>query len=461
MTIEHTECQKKALDGLFKWIDLPFDDANDLFAVLEGPAGTGKTTVMRYFIKEIGTGGVGVSAPTHKAKKTIQNITGFKSETVQRILGLRPNVLLEKFDINKPQFDPLGEETIGSYKILIIDESSMLNADAFDLIVKRAAAYNVKILFLGDSYQLPPVNEHVSKVFVNVKHKFTLKTVVRQSFENPNTRLLLLCRRDIETGNDTMLSKLLAKGTNLTTDMGYHVVNNVDFGSAILKKYTDPEYSGNKDYIKYLAWTNKSVEAWCKGIRNHIFKLPNEEPFAEGEPLIGHNTVYTKTGVLIENSEDYVIESFVKGESSFKIPGYYITMRTPEGSKTEIFVVDPYQYHEYIKVYDSLLASAQRIRRLFKAFYAFKENHLLLYNIYKGQCTGLTAKYYSDLVASRDLYYGYGSTVHKSQGSTYVNSAVNLNNIYGNSTIEERKRLAYVALSRMTNENIILARRNG
>lgn len=44
------------------------------------------------------------------------------------------------------------------------------------------------------------------------------------------------------------------------------------------------------------------------------------------------------------------------------------------------------------------------------------------------------------------------------QGSTYTNTAINVKNIAGNINAEERRKLLYVALSRCTNENLILLR---
>src|SRR5690606_37511215 len=77
-------------------------------------------------------------------------------------------------------------------------ESSMINADAFDLIISKANMYNTKVLFMGDDYQLPPIGELKSKVFTHVDAISKLTTEVRQGSDNPNSELLALIREDIE-----------------------------------------------------------------------------------------------------------------------------------------------------------------------------------------------------------------------------------------------------------------------
>jgi len=59
-------------------------------------------------------------------------------------------------------------------------------------------------------------------------------------------------------------------------------------------------------------------------------------------------------------------------------------------------------------------------------------------------------------IKTKDIYYNSGITIHKSQGSTYKNSFVNLSNINRCRNSIDRRRLKYVALSRASNVNIII-----
>lgn len=411
--------QENALCSMKEWNELPKGDPDDLFYLLDGPAGSGKTTVMKYFINRIGTSGVGVSAPTHKAKKVIQQATGFTAHTIQKLLGLRPNVQMDKFDINRPQFDPIGEETINQFRIIIIDEASMLNADAHKLIVKRATVYGTKILFLGDEYQLPPINERIGAVFTKTTHRSRLTEIVRQANTNPNAKLLEIARRDIELNRDLLLQKLLEKGTNLIGDEGYHILNNKDFGNKLLEKFFNSQYEYNRDFIKYLAWTNKSVESWCVGLRKQIYGEAANEPFIVGEGLVGYNTIPVyRSNNLIENSEDYIITN-VEVTTKSNVKGYKIEIKDSNNITRTVFMVHPDFITEYVVEADRLLEIAQRYKgRNWKKFYEYVQRHLLLYDIKKTdkqvRAIELKAYYKYDLMFKKDLYYAYGSTVHKS-----------------------------------------------
>src|SRR6266403_2898280 len=194
--IQLNESQQIVLQNLIDWSHTT--NKEDLLATLKGSAGTGKTTITNEFIKQCKFKyGVVVSAPTHKAKKVIERATNLKSFTIQKLLGLRPNTDLDNFDINFPQFDSGAETEIQYFKLLIIDEASMLNTDLYDLICKEANRYNVKVLFIGDALQLPPINEIASKAITDVKNIFELTVIVRQKDTNPLADLLIALRNDI------------------------------------------------------------------------------------------------------------------------------------------------------------------------------------------------------------------------------------------------------------------------
>lgn len=84
------------------WSNTPIKQPSDLLYTLDGAAGTGKTTIAREFISNLKASKtqLAVTAPTHKAKKVIQDATDFKSQTIQKLLGLRPDVNLDGFNPN-------------------------------------------------------------------------------------------------------------------------------------------------------------------------------------------------------------------------------------------------------------------------------------------------------------------------------------------------------------------------
>jgi ATP-dependent DNA helicase PIF1 len=122
---------------------------------LTGRAGTGKSTLLKYFRKKTQKKHV-VLAPTGVAALNV------KGQTVHSFFGFHPRIeksLVRKaFEDNLPMFKNL--------EMIIIDEISMVRADLLDC-VDRALRLNrgkmkepfggVQMVFIGDLYQLPPV----------------------------------------------------------------------------------------------------------------------------------------------------------------------------------------------------------------------------------------------------------------------------------------------------------------
>lgn len=463
----HTQDQLQALDMLKQW----HGQHEQLFATVNGAAGTGKTTITKEFIRSLGLlpSKVAVSAPTHKAKKVIQRVTGYTGTTIQKLLGLRPNTDIENFNINRPQFDPLGSDELQYYKLVLLDESSMVNKSLYGLLKKKAERYGVKVLFLGDEYQLPPVGETISKVFSDVKYKATLTTVVRQGNENPMTDVLIALREDVRLGTNNGIAMLTSMKEQVVNDKGFRCLtktadeqfgNGIDtFGNEALKFYFSTEYQHSQDYFKFISYTNESVETWSKAFRDKILGDKSSVPFNEGEFLLGYNSILNKktNDLILENSEEYVITRVEKGNSPLDIPGYYIDLEAEESGSRRVFVVDPNDIVLFKAICEEKLNAAKAYGGgYWNSFYTFKNAHLLLESIYKNP--NLPKYYRNNLLCKKDLYYNYGVTAHKSQGSTYANVGINLANIYGIKDVSLRNRLLYVALSRAKDLNLILVK---
>lgn len=455
--MEYTIDQQQALENMLKWYKtLTVKSAKSLLYLLDGAAGTGKTTVAKEIINILGLrkGQLAVTAPTHQAKKVIQAATDIQAITTQKLLGLRPNTDLADFDIARPQFDPLGEDMIKYYKVILIDEGSMLNKDAFDMLEEKAIRYGVRIIFMGDSYQLPPVNEKTGKIFTAVESKSRLLTVIRQGIDNPNTDLLLGIRADIDAGNSNNFNNFMAGGTITMGDKGYHPQNNVEFGKNLMKYLNSTVYEHDINYVRYLAWRNISVEKWCIGLRNAILKEKSSEFIIEGEKLIGYTTIsdYRSGEIYLQNSDNYTVVHIEDDESREGIQGKTITIRDDEGVENRHFIVTPNSYEmfkqvAYEKWTDATSATFNTRGKMWGIYYTFKNNHLLL-----------TDLRYRGMNITKDLYYASGSTVHKSQGSTFTNTAINVKDIMRNPTTSERLRLLYVAASRCRETNLLLVK---
>ena len=168
-TSNFTDDQKNAYKDLINFIDTPFD-AKDYKRALVGAAGTGKTYLVRALIlnSSMSYSLIGLAAPTHKACRVLGesiHIPGVKVNTIQSDLGLRLNFDIEKFDPQNPPFDPKGKIKIGNYKLYIVDEASMINRGLCTFLERTCVSNKCKIIYIGDSSQLAPVNEKYSSAF--------------------------------------------------------------------------------------------------------------------------------------------------------------------------------------------------------------------------------------------------------------------------------------------------------
>jgi ATP-dependent exoDNAse (exonuclease V) alpha subunit len=144
------------------------------FSVLCGPAGTGKTTVLKSIIKGIrkvdgAAASVIAMAPTGKAADRAREI--FAQDTV--LGGSVETVTIHSFLAKRGWLNPnrtfkrAGGTSETSCQTIIIDECSMLDLHLFATLFRAIKWSTVKRLILvGDPNQLPPIG--VGRVFADV-----------------------------------------------------------------------------------------------------------------------------------------------------------------------------------------------------------------------------------------------------------------------------------------------------
>lgn len=434
--IRFNDQQYSGLQSIDGWLKDPRKE----FFTLAGYAGTGKTTIVKAILDTY-KGRVAVSAPTHKAKNVISKTTGKSAVTIQKLLGLRPNVDLENFDPNKPVFDPLATPLIGSYNWLIVDEASMLNKALFNLLIKKAKESGTKILFMGDPAQIPPVGEVISDVFdstqIDTRHE--LDKVERQAGSNPLMSIYDKIRSNISSAIDLFdhKTKINAQGEGIE-----FTANSAKFESEVIKTFLSNEYESDRNFAKVIAYRNKVVGNWNTVIRKALFG-DNAAQYEKGDTIMAYTSITTPL-LTIENSSDYVVENVVslRNNGAFGFDGYRLTIRDIEANiKKEVFIVknDEANKAKYLDTYNTLLAQAKATKK-WTAYYAFRNNNLLGADITIGD----------KVLVSKDFDYGYAITAHKSQGSTFTHAFVIEGDIDSNSDATERNKLKYVAFSRPT-----------
>ena len=192
-----TRDQEKAIKKLSKFVLNP--NSQEGF-VLQGYAGTGKTSLMGALVKALGTVKLKsvLIAPTGRAAKVMSAYAGKEALTIHKKIYFQED------------FDGAMRFTLGknlhTNTVFIVDEASMVSSDAgisngifeqrnllTDLFRYVYNGKNCKLIFVGDYAQLPPVGLAISPALdsVYLEDRFhvpfilsELKEVVRQEKES-------------------------------------------------------------------------------------------------------------------------------------------------------------------------------------------------------------------------------------------------------------------------------------
>lgn len=135
-----------------------------------GGAGTGKTTVLGTAYRELIESGarVGLAAPTGRAAKRVEELTGIKAKTVHRWLEFpQPDEFSD--EPNEPR---RNSQSPLDLDVLIVDEYSMVSPILHTQIM-QALGKRCVIRCFGDNNQLPPVESDGSSApFFMILDKF-------------------------------------------------------------------------------------------------------------------------------------------------------------------------------------------------------------------------------------------------------------------------------------------------
>lgn len=157
---------------------------------LAGPAGTGKTTLIRQLLTDLDGLDIVVVTPTNKAAKVLRS-KGVPASTLYSIFftpedevspGQRRGAGSVKFLPNH-ELDKLGEGKRSFADTIVVDEASMLQTWLLQHLRKMCNT----LILVGDPHQLAPVNDRLNPdgYFVTAEPHAALVTVMRQGDGSP------------------------------------------------------------------------------------------------------------------------------------------------------------------------------------------------------------------------------------------------------------------------------------
>ena len=198
--------QDEALQAVSKWLK---GGRSPIFRLF-GYAGTGKTTLARYFAEHI-EGDVQFAAFTGKAAQVLRS-KGAKNARTLHSLIYRPrgeeaveNETTGKTSI-APTFSLNRQSPVAKAKLIVVDECSMVD----EQLGRDLMSFGTPILVLGDPGQLPPISG--GGFFTEHEPDFLLSEIHRQARDNPILRLALDVREGREfTFGDFGAAKVISK----------------------------------------------------------------------------------------------------------------------------------------------------------------------------------------------------------------------------------------------------------
>ena len=186
--------QDDALKAVGRWLKTGKPQIFRLF----GYAGTGKTTLARYFAENV-EGQVQFAAFTGKAAQVLRSKGATNARTIHSLI-YRPrgeeavsDEVTGKTSMS-PTFTLNRQSPIARAELVIIDECSMVDEE----LGRDLMSFGTPILVLGDPGQLPPISG--GGFFTEHEPDFLLTEIHRQARDNPIIRLAL----DVREGREFM-----------------------------------------------------------------------------------------------------------------------------------------------------------------------------------------------------------------------------------------------------------------
>lgn len=395
-----TKDQTEAVNAFHMFM---FDPDEPVF-ILQGYSGTGKSTVIKEMINsipglsnwaevvnpEINGYTVHLTATTNKAAENFSEITQRPVKTIHSFLGL---LVRTDYKTGVTTLVPKNNE-VHENCLVFIDEASFIDSKLLGLIFTKVR--NSKVVFIGDPNQLIQVKSHNAPVFEMNSPRACLTKVVRQAEGNPIIDLSAQFCETVNTGEFFQFKP-----------DGHHIVKltREEFDAKILAEFCRDSWRFTDS--KILAWTNKRAIAYNNLVINNVTGDPK---FYAGDYVIC-NSYFSINGrsfktdemVYISNVEEQVTDCEVIG-SRYQIDGHRVFMPTHLDDKKN---------------------------RIKKA---------------KDEDDITTVAYIAQTWI--DLRAVYGSTVAKSQGSTYDSVFIDLDDIAKCNNGNAIARMLYVAVSR-------------
>lgn len=393
--IELTSDQQEAFNNIITWLEHPDPDK---YKTLMGYAGTGKTTLLNEIAKYSKRKGINTlfTATTNKAVKVLRSRVNHENfSTIHSACNIKP-----KQKGAKEIFEAVtwNKKDISKYDLIIVDECSMISEKLLGIIDDEI---DVKVLFCGDPAQLQPINEDKSKCFDY--NPEMLDTIVRHGDTIAN-KSKLIREKNVFVSVDQLIEE---------PDISRIKIED------IAKRFKN--FRDNPDDIRMLCWTNKQVKLWNAKLRIADYGYKPDKPFIKGDIIIANQPCEVNNNVVMNNSEEGIILNVIEQDDSWFLE---------------------------VDLFSGGIAHVTKLKDEYKSKVK-KELKELADDKKWSQYWNMKKRYH-------DIRHCYAMTTHKSQGSTFNNVILDIDdinkNVKYNEDVENRNQLVYVGMTRASNK---------
>lgn len=391
----------------------------DQVFLLKGYAGTGKTTLIGTLVKNLWNAKLSavLLAPTGRAAKVISNYSGRQAQTIHR------HIYYPKKNKNGGVAFQLKQNKSRN-TIFIVDEASMIpdapsesklfeNGSLLDdLMMYAYSGHNCKVLFIGDTAQLPPVKLEVSPAleadtlsmgFLKEVTQIELDEVMRQA---EGSGILMNATRLREHLNEGFYSSF-----QFDLQAFPDVVRMVD-GHQIMDALNDAYTDAGHEESVIILRSNKRANIYNQQIRSRI--LFQEDELSAGDYLMVVKNNYfwldnkSQAGFIANGDIIKVLEIYsIKELYGFRFAEVKITMVDyPDQKPFEtVLLLDTLtaetpslSYEESNRLYQEVQKDFEDEKSNYKKFLGVKNN-----------------RFFNAL----QVKFSYAITCHKSQGGQW------------------------------------------
>ncbi|MGB0486638.1 MAG: ATP-dependent DNA helicase [Flavobacteriaceae bacterium] len=412
-SFQPTDDQRNAIISLSKFLT---NTNNEGLYILKGYAGTGKTSLMESLANNVKyiNFKICLLAPTGRAAKVLSNYTRKKSYTIHKKIYYSS---VDKFG----KFQTTLKLNKIKNTLFIVDEASMISdtLNSTDLFKRNSLLSDIfkyvdfksnsKVIFLGDTAQLPPVKQSISpaldsefilKTYGIKSMQFTLSQVVRQSNFSGILKNATTIRNNIFDN---------------TLNFEFEIFEDVEIlndGFEIQEKIESSYNSYGPNNTMIIVRSNKRANLYNQQIRKTI--LSYENIISVGDLLIitknnyfwsseSLNISFLANGDIVEVLEIYSIKelyTFKFAEIKIKLVDY------PEQPVIDtVIILDTLNsdspnltYEQSNLLYNEVQKDYSNLKSNYKRFVKIKEN-----------------RFFNAL----NVKFSYSLTCHKSQGGQW------------------------------------------